>query len=107
MSATPSFELSVTDKSSSGCGCCATSAAAPVTPAADGLAASYGVTGLTCGSCAARVSSAVNALDHVTDVAIDLVKGGTSTVTVHSDQPVPAAAIRAAVEGAGYQLQNN
>ncbi|WP_167993408.1 heavy-metal-associated domain-containing protein [Arthrobacter pigmenti] len=56
------------------------------------------MTGLTCGSCASRVTSAVGALDEVKDVQIDFVSGGASTVTVLSSQPVPSAGVRSAVE---------
>ncbi|WP_026544919.1 heavy metal-associated domain-containing protein [Arthrobacter sp. 35/47] len=70
------------------------------------MTASFDVTGLTCGSCASRVTSAVSALEDVTAVRVDLVAGGTSTVAVRSNQPVPPAAVRSAVEQAGYQLTN-
>ena len=108
MCGTPSSHLTLTDRSSAGCGCCAPqdTLAQSVPAAADDFAASYAVTGLTCGSCASRVTSAISALDEVKDVKIDLVSGGASTVTVLSGQPVPSAAVRSAVEQAGYQLTN-
>ncbi|MBE0010240.1 MULTISPECIES: heavy-metal-associated domain-containing protein [unclassified Arthrobacter] len=106
MCGTPS-NLTLTDTSSSECACCAPQDnKTKSVPAAGSLSASFGVTGLTCGSCASRVSSAVGEIDDVTDVQIDLVSGGTSTVTVLSNQAVPAAAVRSAVEQAGYQLSN-
>ncbi|WP_334683372.1 heavy-metal-associated domain-containing protein [Arthrobacter sp. CAN_A212] len=102
-----SSDLTLTDTSSSGCACCGPQESkANSIPAPGSVSASFGVAGLTCGSCASRVSSAVGEIDDVTDVQIDLVAGGTSTVTVLSNQVVPAAAVRSAVEQAGYQLSN-
>lgn len=106
MCGTLSSELTLTDKSSAGCACCAPQepAVQSVPAAADDVTVNFAVTGLTCGSCASRVTSAISALDEVKDVQIDLVSGGTSTVTVLSSRPVPPAAVRSAVEQAGYQL---
>lgn len=108
MCGTSSSDLTLTDKSSAGCACCAPQdTSAELVPAAvDDVTASFAVTGLTCGSCASRVTSAISALDEVKDVTVDLVSGGASTVTVLSSQPVPSAAVRTAVEQAGYQLTN-
>ena len=44
----------------------------------------YAVTGMTCGHCASAVTSELKTLEGVTDVAVDLVAGGTSSVTVTS-----------------------
>ena len=66
--------------------------------------ARYAVTGMTCGHCTAAVREEVAALDGVHDVEVDLVAGGTSTVTVTSDAPLDLAAVRAAVDEAGYVL---
>ncbi|MHA7241527.1 heavy-metal-associated domain-containing protein [Arthrobacter sp. TMS1-12-1] len=66
--------------------------------------ADFALTGLTCGSCASRVSGAVTALEGVRDVRIDLVPGGTSTLSVISAEPVNSSAIASAVEKAGYRL---
>ena len=65
---------------------------------------SYPVNGLTCGHCVASVTEEITEIDGVHDVDVDLVAGGTSTVTVTSDQPLEADALRAAVTEAGYQL---
>ncbi|TKV28507.1 heavy-metal-associated domain-containing protein [Arthrobacter sp. NamB2] len=95
--ATPSAEGS--------CGCCAPQQATAAQPATEGtVSADYSVTGLTCGSCAGRVSSAIGALDGVENVQIALVPGGVSTVSVTSNQRLDASSIRDAVEKAGYQL---
>lgn len=65
----------------------------------------YAVTGMTCGHCAGAVTSELTALNGVTDVRVDLVAGGTSTVTVTSDQPLDDTQVAAALENAGeYQL---
>ncbi|NOJ60922.1 heavy metal-associated domain-containing protein [Arthrobacter sp. 260] len=102
-----SSDLTLTDTSSSGCACCAPQDSKTTSvPTVGSISASFGVAGLTCGSCASRVTSAVGEIDDVTDVQINLVSGGTSTVTVLSNQAVPAAAVRSAVEQAGYQLSN-
>ena len=67
--------------------------------------ATYSVTGMTCGHCVGAVTSELKALDGVTDVAVELVAGGTSTVTVISDQPLTEAQVAEALDEAGdYQL---
>jgi copper chaperone CopZ len=65
----------------------------------------FSVTGMTCGHCASAVTSELTQLEGVTNVAVDLVAGGTSAVTVTSDDPVDDAAVAAALDEAGdYQL---
>ncbi len=64
----------------------------------------YPVIGMTCEHCVAAVSSEVGALSGVTDVTIRLVAGGTSPVTVTSDQPLSDDDVAAAVDEAGYAL---
>jgi copper chaperone CopZ len=67
--------------------------------------ATYRVTGMTCENCAHAVSGELSALDGVHGVAVDLVPGGRSAVTVSSDGPLPAGAVAAALdEAGGYQL---
>lgn len=63
--------------------------------------ATYTVTGMTCGHCVASVTEEINELPGVTRVDVDLPTGA---VTVISDQPLPEADVRGAVEEAGYQL---
>ena len=96
---------------STGCACCAPSPspqpAVPVaaeTPAPAGTSTTYQVEGMTCGHCAGRVTEEITALDGVTDVHIDLVAGGTSTVTVTAEHPLSTDAVRAAIEEVGYTL---
>ena len=63
------------------------------------------VTGMTCGHCAQAVTSELKALEGVTDVDVDLVAGGTSTVTVTSTQPLEETQVGSALDEAGdYQL---
>ena len=65
----------------------------------------YAVEGMTCGHCAQAVTSELRALDAVTDVRVDLVAGGTSSVTVTSDEPLAEGQVVAALEEAGdYHL---
>ena len=60
------------------------------------------VTGMTCGHCVASVTEEISELESVQDVAVDLATG---SVTVTSSQPLDPAAVRAAVEEAGYAVQ--
>jgi copper chaperone CopZ len=65
----------------------------------------YPVTGMTCGHCAHAVTTELKALDGVTDVDVDLVAGGTSTVTVTSSRPLQESQDAAALDEAGdYRL---
>jgi copper chaperone len=66
--------------------------------------ATYQVDGMTCGHCAKSVTEELTALDGVKDVIVDLVAGGTSSVTVVSDEPLERDAVAAAVTEAGYAL---
>lgn len=65
----------------------------------------FSVTGMTCGHCVHAVTSELKDIPGVTDVTVDLVAGGTSTVTVDSTEPVEDTAVAAALDEAGdYQL---
>jgi len=65
----------------------------------------YPVTGMTCGHCEHAVTSELKTLDGVTDVAVALVAGGTSTVTVTSEAPLDESRVAAALDEAGdYRL---
>jgi copper chaperone len=61
----------------------------------------FQVTGMTCGHCASAVTSELKALDGVEDVAVDLVAGGTSTVTVTSRAPLEEPRVAEALDEAG------
>ncbi len=66
---------------------------------------SYAVAGMTCGHCVDAVTGELKAFPGVTHVNVELVAGGTSTVTVGSYQTVDRAQVATAVEQAGgYQL---
>ena len=64
----------------------------------------YPVNGMTCGHCVSAVDGELRAVPGVTDVAITLVAGGTSQVTVTSDRPLSREDVAAAVDEAGYAL---
>lgn len=61
----------------------------------------YQVTGMSCGHCESAVTSELTALDGVTSVSAS---AATGQVTVTSTQPLDEAAVRAAVDEAGYEL---
>ncbi len=61
----------------------------------------YTVSGMTCGHCVASVTEEVSEVPGVENVDVALETG---VLTVTSSQPVDDAAVRAAVEEAGYQL---
>ncbi len=66
----------------------------------------YAVAGLTCGHCVAAVTAEVTRIDGVSDVAVELVSGGVSTLTVTTaEAPVDPVALAAALDEAGdYRL---
>ena len=66
--------------------------------------ATYPVTGMTCAHCVAAVTDEITRIDGVRSVEIDLRPGETSVVTVVSLTPLPADAVREAVDEAGYTL---
>jgi copper chaperone len=59
----------------------------------------YTVEGMTCGSCAAKVTDAVNHVPGVVETDVDLTTG---TLTV-AGAGVDHAAVRSAISAAGYQ----
>ncbi|MET8355014.1 MULTISPECIES: heavy-metal-associated domain-containing protein [unclassified Micromonospora] len=63
--------------------------------------ATYQVNGMTCGHCVNSVSTEISAIAGVRDVQVDLASG---QVTVASEAPLDPAAVRAAVDEAGYDL---
>jgi copper chaperone len=62
---------------------------------------SYTVTGMTCAHCVASVTEEVQEIPGVQDVVVVLETGG---LTVTSAESVDDAAVKTAVEDAGYQL---
>ena len=63
--------------------------------------ATYTVQGMTCGHCVASVTEEVKGIAGVSDVSVELESGA---VTVTSDAPLDTAAVKAAVQEAGYEL---
>jgi copper chaperone len=63
--------------------------------------ATYTVTGMTCEHCVRSVTEELGELPGVRSVDVTL---GTGAVTVTSEAPLDAAAVRGAVEEAGYEL---
>jgi copper chaperone CopZ len=65
----------------------------------------FKVTGLTCEHCANAVTEELGNLDGVSGVQVDLVAGGTSTVTVTSATVLNEQEVAAALDEAGdYRL---
>ncbi len=60
-----------------------------------------GVAGMTCASCASRVEKTINAISGVINTSVNL---ATDTVAVEAAPAVDAAAIRQAIEKAGYSV---
>jgi copper chaperone len=63
--------------------------------------ATYSVTGMTCDHCVRAVETEVGKIPGVATVSVDL---GAGRLTLYSEEPVDPAAVRAAVEEAGYQM---
>lgn len=61
----------------------------------------YTVTGMTCSHCVASVTEEVQEISGVEKVDVVLETGG---LTITSAEPVDDAAVKTAVEDAGYQL---
>jgi copper chaperone CopZ len=65
----------------------------------------FQVDGMTCGHCASAVAEELQALDGVTAVDVELVAGGTSTVSVEAARELTAAEVSDALDEAGdYRL---
>jgi len=63
--------------------------------------ATYSVTGMTCDHCVRAVTTEVGRVPGVASVSVDLDAG---QVTLVSEEPIDPAAVRAAVEEAGFEL---
>ena len=61
----------------------------------------YQVTGMSCGHCETAIRGEVSEIPGVTDVEVELESG---RLVVVSSDPVDPAAVRAAVDEAGYTL---
>lgn len=112
----PLLEDKTTDSDSCGCGGCGCGAADTGSVAKPAMTNSidaenpmtthtYAVSGMTCGHCAGAVTTELRTLGGVTDVHVELVAGGPSTVTVTSAEPLYETQVVAALdEAGGYQL---
>ena len=69
-----------------------------------GTTATYAVSGMTCEHCVRAVTEELSALPGVAGVAVELVPGGSSRVTVTAAAPLAPEDVRAAVDEAGYEL---
>lgn len=76
---------------------CETTSSSPATITDD--ADTYQVAGMTCGSCAAKVQNAVQGIDGVTEVSVDITTGRLAV----AGSATPALVV-AAVTDAGYQI---
>ncbi|MET1042559.1 MAG: heavy-metal-associated domain-containing protein [Microbacteriaceae bacterium] len=105
--ATTTNDLGLTDKNA-GCACGHGHGHSPATTEASTASAlvttDLPVTGMTCGHCVSSVTEELSSLAGVESVTVQLNAGGVSTVTVASTTPLDPAAIRAAVDEAGYAL---
>ncbi len=65
----------------------------------------FAVTGLTCGHCVGAITSELSVLAGVTDVHVDLVVEGTSTLRVTAEQELSDDEVAMALDEAGdYKL---
>ncbi|MGA9714437.1 MAG: cation transporter [Aeromicrobium sp.] len=64
----------------------------------------YRVTGMTCEHCVRAATDEITVLIGVSAVTVDLVAGGTSTVTVISADALDDSSVAAAIDEAGYAL---
>lgn len=59
-------------------------------------------TGLTCNHCAMSVTEEVSEVPGVTGINVDVVKGGTSTVTIEHEGTLDTQAVADAIVEAGF-----
>lgn len=94
-----------TEPAAGGCcggGCCGSNAETTTVEA--GSMQTFEVDGMTCDHCVSAVRGEIAEIDGVRSVAVDLVAGGRSRVTVSADAPIDSEAIQSAVDEAGYAL---
>ncbi|MET3949218.1 heavy-metal-associated domain-containing protein [Arthrobacter sp. UYEF36] len=99
-------QLPLASTAEHGCSCCGpaaeTQAPAAETSEAQASGAQYAVEGLTCGHCVQTVEKAVSRVSGVQSVAVDLVPGGTSRLSVTGT--ADHEALTEAVRASGYVL---
>ncbi|MGH3310585.1 MAG: heavy-metal-associated domain-containing protein [Streptomyces sp.] len=84
--------------------CCTTDGSCDSSAGSSDTAASstvYAVTGMTCGHCVSSVTKALDGLDGVSDVKVDLDAG---RVTVTSDTDLDDVIVAEVIDDAGYEL---
>lgn len=68
---------------------------------------SYPVVGMTCGHCVTAVTTELQSLDGVTAVNVDLHPSAVSLVAVTSESELPYQSVAAAIQEAGYALEDS
>ena len=61
----------------------------------------FKITGLTCDHCVNAIKEEVGEIAGVTNIEVELVKGGKSTLTIQADRALTKADIAPAIEEAG------
>ena len=112
MTSNPAPERLLPMAGTSGCACCAgepTTTTTTRTPEETPMnTQTFPVTGMTCGHCVGAVTDELRQLPGVTDVNVELVAGGESSVTVASQTPLTDEQVAAALDEAGaYQLASH
>jgi copper chaperone CopZ len=62
------------------------------------------VEGMTCAHCVNSVTEELTSLPGVTNVSVELTKGGASPVTIESAEPLERTQISEAIAEAGYSV---
>ncbi len=68
------------------------------------MGTTYEVRGLSCASCLVELMDSVRSVSGVDGVAVDLVRDGTSSLTVHSRVPLAAGTVPGVIRNAGFWL---
>ena len=109
MTTNESIDLAATTTSTSG-GCCGgggcgcSGGANKAAPAIVSVRTDISVDGMTCGHCVSSVTEELGEVAGVDSATVDLVKGGTSLVSVHSAAPLSVPELEAAIAEAGYTV---
>lgn len=64
----------------------------------------YAVRGLSCGSCLVELMEGVRSVAGVEMVTVDMVRDGTSSLTVHARVPLAVGTVPAVVRSSGFWL---
>ncbi|WP_412820870.1 heavy-metal-associated domain-containing protein [Micromonospora sp. MS34] len=88
------------NESSHGCGTVTIDSAPAAGDTSTDARSTYQASGMTCGGCATKVAGRVSEIAGVIDVQAEVAAG---TITVHGEEPLDTAEVRAAVQRAGYR----